>query len=134
MALTPAPCQRRGKRRLEPDGVINGYCAVVDPAAAGQAFEVTVSVEVIVNDQMPSEKIEAQILEPHEIVEKRRVFRRPGPPPACPGGRRQRVRSFLTTRLRRVPGISRTISHQTMKLVKRAREVPRHGRALSHPR
>jgi Lrp/AsnC family leucine-responsive transcriptional regulator len=78
VTLTPAPCQRRGKRRLESDGVINGYCAVVDPAAAGQAFEVTVSVEVIVNDQMPSEKIEAQIVEPHEIVEKRRVFGAPG--------------------------------------------------------
>lgn len=45
------------------------------------------SVEVVVNDQVSLEKFEAQIVEIDEVVE-----------------------------MRRVPGISRTISHQTMKV------------------
>ncbi|WP_344447662.1 Lrp/AsnC family transcriptional regulator, partial [Kitasatospora nipponensis] len=45
VGLTPSPCMRR-VRQLEQDGVIQGYRAVIDPAAVGRSFEVLVSVEV----------------------------------------------------------------------------------------
>lgn len=39
VGLTPAPCLRR-VRRLEAEGVITGYTALVNPAALGRDFEV----------------------------------------------------------------------------------------------
>lgn len=104
----------RGRR------VTTGYRAVIEPAAAGQGFEVTVSVKVIVNDQVSLEKFEAQIVEFDEVVEMRRVFGAPDYLLRVLVEDANAYERFLTTRLLRVPGISRTISHQTMKLVKRA--------------
>ncbi|MGH2155878.1 Lrp/AsnC family transcriptional regulator, partial [Enterococcus faecalis] len=43
VGLAPPPCLRRVKR-LEAEGVITGYRAVVDPRAAGRAFQVVVAV------------------------------------------------------------------------------------------
>ena len=41
VGLTPAPCLRR-VRRLEADGVISGYAAIVNPGAMGRGFEVII--------------------------------------------------------------------------------------------
>src|SRR5215813_12166207 len=41
--LSLSPCQRR-LRRLERDGTIRGYRAVIDPAAVGLGFEVLLHV------------------------------------------------------------------------------------------
>ena len=117
VSLTPAPCFRRVKR-LEDDGVIVGYRAVIAPEAAGRGFEVTVSVEVIVNDQVSLETFEAGIEALDEVVELRRVFGAPDYLLRVMVEDANAYERFLTTRLLRVPGISRTISHQTMKLIK----------------
>ena len=115
--LTPAPCFRRVKR-LEDEGVIVGYRAVIAPEAAGRGFEVTVSVEVIVNDQVSLETFESGIEALDEVVELRRVFGAPDYLLRVMVEDANAYERFLTTRLLRVPGISRTISHQTMKLIK----------------
>ena len=117
VSLTPAPCLRRVKR-LEEEGVIVGYRAVINSEAAGLGFEVNVSVEVIVNDQVSLETFEADIVALEEVVEMRRVFGAPDYLLRVLVEDANAYERFLTTRLLRVPGISRTISHQTMKLVK----------------
>lgn len=117
VSLTPAPCLRRVKR-LEDEGVISGYRAVINPHAAGRGFEVTVAVEVVVNDQVTLEKFEAEIEAFEEVVEMRRVFGAPDYLLRVMVADANAYERFQTTRLLRVPGISRTISHQTMKLIK----------------
>lgn len=117
VSLTPAPCLRRVKR-LEAEGVITGYRAVINPQAAGLGFEVTVAVEVIVNDQVSLEKFESNIGAFDEVVEMRRVFGAPDYLLRVLVEDANAYERFFTTRLLRVPGISRTISHQTMKLIK----------------
>ncbi|MFD9319959.1 Lrp/AsnC family transcriptional regulator [Streptomyces sp. NPDC060053] len=43
VGLTTGPCLRR-VQRLEADGVIRGYRAVVDPTAMGSSFEVLIDL------------------------------------------------------------------------------------------
>src|SRR4051794_6500036 len=76
VGLTPAPCLRRVKR-LEEDGIITGYRAVVDPAAVGRGFEVTVSVEIRVTDLETLRDFEDTVATFDEVVELRRVFGTP---------------------------------------------------------
>lgn len=115
--LTPAPCLRRVKR-LEQEGVITGYHARVDPGAAGRSFEVTVSVEVMVNDQRSVEEFETSVAALDEVVEVRRVFGSPDYILRVLVADVGEYERFQTDKLLRLPGVSRTISHQTMKLVK----------------
>jgi DNA-binding Lrp family transcriptional regulator len=49
-AVTPPPCLRRVKR-LESEGVIAGYRAVLDPKMAGRDFEDIVTVDVPATDR-----------------------------------------------------------------------------------
>lgn len=115
--LTPAPCLRRVKR-LEQEGVITGYHARVDPAAAGRPFEVTVSVEITMTDLPTVEEFETAVADLEEVVEARRVFGRPDYILRVLVADVAEYERFQTTKLLRLPGVSRTISYQTMKLIK----------------
>ncbi|ANW16763.1 Lrp/AsnC family transcriptional regulator [Streptomyces clavuligerus] len=46
VGLSPSPCLRR-VRRLEDEGVIRGYRAVIDPAATGRGLRVFAGVRLI---------------------------------------------------------------------------------------
>lgn len=116
--LTPAPCLRRVKR-LEQEGVISGYHARIDPVAAGRPFEVTVSVEIVMNDQRSVEEFESSVAAMDEVVEARRVFGSPDYILRVLVADVAAYERFQTTKLLVLPGVSRTISHQTMKLIKR---------------
>lgn len=118
VSLTPAPCLRRVKR-LEQEGVITGYHARVDPAAAGRSFEVTVSVEVRMNDHRSVEQFESLVAALDEVVEARRVFGSPDYILRVLVADVGEYERFQSDKLLRLPGVSRTISHQTMKLIKR---------------
>jgi DNA-binding Lrp family transcriptional regulator len=50
VGLTTATCLRRVKR-LETEGVIVGYTALLDPVAMGHAFEVLVNVDLTRKDR-----------------------------------------------------------------------------------
>ncbi len=117
VSLTTAPCLRR-VRRLEQEGVITGYHARVDPAAAGRPFEVTVSVEITMTDHRAVEDFETSVAELEEVVEARRVFGRPDYILRVLVADVAEYERFQTTKLLRLPGVSRTISYQTMKLIK----------------
>lgn len=118
--LTPAPCLRR-VRRLEEEGIITGYHARIDPAAAGRPLEITVSVEIMMNDQRSVEEFESQVAAMDEVVEARRVFGRPDYILRIMVADVAAYERFQTTKLLVLPAVSRTISHQTMKLIKAER-------------
>ncbi|MGQ4510896.1 winged helix-turn-helix transcriptional regulator [Streptomyces sp. DW26H14] len=117
VGLTPAPCLRR-VRRLEQDGVITGYHARVDPAAAGRAFEVLVNVDLAMKDRATVLAFEERVASFPEVVEFRRMFGLPDYFVRVATESLQHYESFVTDMLEDVPGIARVDSHLTMKHIK----------------
>lgn len=76
IGLSASACLRR-VRQLEDDGVIQGYRAVIDPAAVGRGFEVLVSIEVR-RDRETVEAFEAALQEIPDVIEAYRLFGSPG--------------------------------------------------------
>ncbi|MFE8958211.1 Lrp/AsnC family transcriptional regulator [Streptomyces iakyrus] len=67
VGLTPPPCLRRVKR-LEENGVISGYRAVIDPVALGRGLEVLIDVEIYAQDRGTVEEFETTVASYEEIV------------------------------------------------------------------
>jgi DNA-binding Lrp family transcriptional regulator len=116
VGLTPPPCLRRVKR-LEEDGIITGYRAVVDPAAVGRGFEVTVSVEIRVTDLETLRDFEDTVATFDEVVELRRVFGTPDYFLRVMVADQTEYEAHHM-RLLGLPAVSRVVSHQTMKRIK----------------
>lgn len=117
VGLTPAPCLRRVKR-LEAEGVIAGYRAVLDAEKVGRGFEVVVAVDIRASDRTSVEQFERAVVAFDEVVAARRLFGRPDylitvalPDVAA-------FESFLLERLNSLPAVQRTVSHQAMKHLK----------------
>ena len=73
VGLTPAPCLRR-VRRLEAEGVITGYSALVDPTALGRGFEVIIHADLVAKDLATVEAFEERVAAMKEVAELRRMF------------------------------------------------------------
>jgi DNA-binding Lrp family transcriptional regulator len=118
VGLTPAPCLRR-VRRLEQDGVITGYGAIVDPEAVGEGFEVLLHADLAAKDAATVDAFESRLAAMPEVVELRRMF---GIPDYFI---RVRVRDvthyeeWLTSSIMGDAAIARMDSRLTMKLIKR---------------
>lgn len=119
VGLTAAPCLRR-VRRLEADGVIAGYVAVVDPAALGRPFEVIIHAEILSKDLSTVEEFEARIAAMDEVVELRRMFGLPDYMIRVRVADIETYERWLTTRLMGDPAVARVDSRITMKLIKSA--------------
>ncbi|WP_344137961.1 Lrp/AsnC family transcriptional regulator [Saccharopolyspora halophila] len=117
VGLTPAPCLRRVKR-LEADGVIAGYRARIDPAAAGRAFEVMVSAEVSINDRETVEEFEAALTSYDEVLECHRLFGRPDYLIRVAVQDQTAFENFLTGKLMSLNAVARVDSHLIMKKLK----------------
>jgi DNA-binding Lrp family transcriptional regulator len=131
VGLTPAPCLRRVKR-LEDDGVIVGYTALVDPIAMGHAFEVLVNVDLTHKDRDTVERFEAKVAALDEVIEVRRMFGLPDYVVRVGTPDLDTYEAFVTAGLGAVPGIAKVDSHLTMKVVKSphrraAQRSKRHG-------
>ncbi|MDF1704897.1 MAG: Lrp/AsnC family transcriptional regulator [Aeromicrobium sp.] len=117
VGLSAAPCHRR-VRRLQADGVITGFRAVIDHAAVNRGCEVIILADLVAKDLSTVEDFESQVAGMPEVVELRRMFSVPD------YLIRVRVRdlaeyeSWLTTRLIGHPAIARVDSRITMKLLK----------------
>jgi DNA-binding Lrp family transcriptional regulator len=117
VGLTPAPCLRRVKR-LEDDGVIVGYTALLDPVAMGRAFEVLVNVDLTHKDRDAVERFEAEVAALDEVIEVRRMFGLPDYVVRVGTPDLDTFEAFVTAGLGAVPGIAKIDSHLTMKVVK----------------
>ncbi|MBP2320352.1 Lrp/AsnC family leucine-responsive transcriptional regulator [Kibdelosporangium banguiense] len=67
VGLSPSPCLRR-VRRLEETGVIRGYRAVIDPAAAGRGLRVIVGVRLARHARADVVAFERAIVQLSEVV------------------------------------------------------------------
>jgi DNA-binding Lrp family transcriptional regulator len=106
-------------RRLEQDGVITGYSAIVNADAVGEGFEVLLHADLAAKDAATVEAFEERVAAMPEVVELRRMF---GIPDYFI---RVRVRDvthyerWLTSKVMGDPAIARMDSRLTMKLIKR---------------
>ena len=116
--LTPAPCLRR-VQRLEAEGVITGYRAVVDPAAIGRGFEVIIDV-TITNDLESVSAFENRMAEREEVVEVHRLFGMPDYFVRVAVADVVAYERFLTEHVLPLPGIQKVTSRFTMKTIKAA--------------
>ena len=71
--LSLSPCQRR-LRRLEGDGTIRGYRALIDPAAVGLGFEVLVHVTMDREDAATIAKFEEELASVPAVRTAERLF------------------------------------------------------------
>ena len=117
VGLTPAPCLRRVKR-LESDGVILGYTALINPAAIGRGFQVLVNVDLTRKDRASFEAFEAAVAALDEVIEVRRMFGLPDYLLRVATDSIESYETFVSTRLGDVPGVDKLDSHITMKLIK----------------
>ncbi|HEX2072936.1 MAG TPA: Lrp/AsnC family transcriptional regulator [Geodermatophilus sp.] len=117
VGLTPPPCLRRVKR-LEAEGVIAGYRAVIDPRAAGRAFEVIVAFDIAANDRRTVEEFEAAVVAFDEVISVRRLFGKPDYFVQVAVADAEAFEAFQMSKLIGLPAVSRAVSHQTMKRLK----------------
>jgi DNA-binding Lrp family transcriptional regulator len=115
--LSPTPCLRR-VRNLERAGVIRGYHAAVDPAAIGRGFQVVLHVEMALQDRERSEAFERAVEQLDEVTECRRMFGRPDYLLFIAVSDATAYEQLLLNKLADLPGVARTNSQLTMKLVK----------------
>ncbi|MFI6492954.1 Lrp/AsnC family transcriptional regulator [Streptomyces sp. NPDC050564] len=119
VGLTTGPCLRR-VQRLEADGVIRGYRAVIDPAAVGRIFEVLIDLTLDAQDAETVERFEETLVQADEVIELRRLFGSPDYFVRVAVADLAAYETFLSTRVMTIPRIKNVISHFTMKKVKPA--------------
>lgn len=117
VGLSPAPCLRR-VRRLEDEGVIAGYRAVIDQERLGRRLEVTAAVEVRSTDTQTIAEFERAVVAFDEVVEVRKVFGNPDYFLRIVVRDVEEYEQFQMQRLTALPAVFRVDSHQTMKLLK----------------
>lgn len=117
VGLTPAPCLRR-MRRLESDGVITGYTALIDPDAMGRGFEVIINADLTAKDLATVEAFEERVAAMDEVVELRRMFGIPDYLIRVRTTDLDAYERWLTTKLLGDPAIARVDSRLTMKSIK----------------
>jgi DNA-binding Lrp family transcriptional regulator len=117
VGLTPPPCLRRVKR-LEAEGYITGYRAVLNPELTGRGFEVMVAVDINATDRQTTEDFEAAIVAFDEVVAVRRLFGQPDYLVQVAVADATAYEAFLIGKLIGLAALNRTVSHQTMKRLK----------------
>ena len=117
VGLTPAPCLRR-VRRLEEDGVITGYTAVIDQDSIGRGFEVIIHADLVAKDLTTVEAFEDRVAAMSEVAELRRMFGIPDYVIRVQVADLAAYERWLTTQLMGDPAIARVDSRITMKTIK----------------
>lgn len=115
--LTPGPCLRR-VQRLEDDGVIQGYRAIIDPKFLGQSFEVILDVELKAFDKKTVDAFEEAIAGFDEVMEVQRMFGQPDYYVKIAVEDLVMYEKFLSENILTLPGILKVHSRFTMKTVK----------------
>ena len=117
VGLTPAPCLRR-VRRLEEDGVITGYTAVIDQDSIGRGFEVIIHADLVAKNLATVEAFEDRVAAMSEVAELRRMFGIPDYVIRVQVADLAAYEHWLTTQLMGDPAIARVDSRITMKTIK----------------
>jgi DNA-binding Lrp family transcriptional regulator len=119
IGLTTGPCLRR-VQRLEADGVIRGYRAVIDATAVGRSVEVLLDVTLEAQDADTVEHVERTLTEAEEVVELRRLFGSPDYFVRVAVADLPAYEIFLSRRVMTIPRVKGVSSRFTMKMLKPA--------------
>ncbi|WP_280448227.1 Lrp/AsnC family transcriptional regulator [Nocardia cyriacigeorgica] len=117
VGVTPGPCLRR-VQRLEAEGVIRGYRAVIDPGAVGRAFEVLLDLTLEGQDADTVARFEETMIGLDEVRELRRLFGTPDYFARVAVADLDAYEVFLRTQVMTIPKIGRVNSRFTMKNLK----------------
>ncbi|MBF6081400.1 Lrp/AsnC family transcriptional regulator [Nocardia cyriacigeorgica] len=117
VGLTPGPCLRR-VQRLEADGVIRGYRAVIDPGSVGRSFEVLLDLTLEGQDAQTVTRFEETMTGLDEVRELRRLFGTPDYFARVAVADLDAYEVFLRTQVMTIPKIGRVNSRFTMKNLK----------------
>ncbi len=117
VGLTPAPCLRR-VQRLEAEGIINGYKAIVNPKAYGRGFEVTVAIDVEMNNEHSLDEFEKAVDTVAGVTEIRRLYGQPDYFLRIQVADAEAYDRDLIPKLTALPAVRRVTSHMTMRRVK----------------
>jgi DNA-binding Lrp family transcriptional regulator len=119
IGLTTGPCLRR-VQRLEADGVIRGYRAVIDATAVGRSVEVLLDVTLEAQDADTVEHVERTLTEAEEVVELRRLFGSPDYFVRVAVADLPAYEIFLSRCVMTIPRVKGVTSRFTMKMLKPA--------------
>lgn len=119
VGLSPSPCLRR-VRQLETSGVLTGYHAAVDPAAVGRGFQVLLHVETAQQDGATIGAFEAEVQRLDDVSHCRRMFGRPDYLLWIEVADLDAYERLYMKNLVNLPGVARTNSQFTMKIIKGA--------------
>lgn len=117
VGLSSSAAHRR-VRALEERGVIAGYRAVVDRAAAGRGFEVYVSIMMRTTDPGAVAELEAALDRVDEVVACHRLFGEPDYLVLVAVEDLAAYERLWTERLATLPNTARVSSQMTMKVVR----------------
>jgi DNA-binding Lrp family transcriptional regulator len=118
VGLSPSPCHRR-VRNLEAAGVIRRYTAVVDPIAAGQAYEVLVWVTLREVTRPAMAEIEDRLAALDEVTEAFRMMGQPDYLLRVAVRDAAEYEAFYIDVLASLPHVRTLTSMTTMKTIKR---------------
>jgi len=121
--LSVSSCQRR-LRRLEHDGTIRGYRAVIDPAAVGLGFEVLVHVTMDREDAATIAQFEEQLTRVAAVRSAERLFGDPDYLLRVSAADLGAYQVLRDEQLATLPGVHRLSSTIVMKRVVDQRPLP----------
>lgn len=118
VGLSSSAVHRRVKS-LEQRGIVKGYRAVVDRAAAGRGFEVYVSIMLRTTDPAAVAELEAALDRVDEVAACHRLFGEPDYLVLVAVEDLAAYERLWTERLATLPNTARVSSQMTMKILKR---------------
>jgi DNA-binding Lrp family transcriptional regulator len=121
--LSPSACLRR-VRNLEASGAIVGYHAVIDPAAVGRGFEITVHATLMLRNRETIEAFEAAAGQLDDVIECRRMYGDPDYLIRVAVADSDAYERFLMNTFADLPGLARMTSQFTMKTIKAGGKLP----------
>lgn len=121
--LSISPCQRR-LRRLESDGTIIGYRALIDPAAVGLGFEVLVHVTMDREDAATITKFEEELARVAAVRSAERLFGDPDYLLRVVTSDLAAYQALRDEQLATLPGVHRLSSTIVMKRIVDERPLP----------
>jgi Lrp/AsnC family leucine-responsive transcriptional regulator len=121
--LSPSACLRR-VRNLEASGVIAGYHAVIDPAAIGRSFQITVHATLMLRNRETIEAFEDAVSRLDEVIECRRMYGDPDYLIRVAVADSDAYERFLMSTFADLPGLARMTSQFTMKTLKAGGRLP----------
>lgn len=123
IGLSPSPCLRRVKR-LEAQGVIEGYCAKINRAKIGMGVTVFVSVGLDRHREEEAERFRRVVLKLPQVVSCHAISGEADFLLEIVIADLNQYSEFVLKRLRRIPGIKDLQSSFALETVKPSSSVP----------